>query len=141
MKFNSLLYYDILRALFNMSLCLIDCHIIFLTRTLQLTFRVYYFNFTFLLIETLICFPLLACLTNDQYMIHMSCHEVAETNVYFYASSESVIDIFFVHHLLELQRPKPVLCTGVKNASSIAHCISFTYENEKKIHNTFFSLH
>jgi len=69
--------------------------------------------------------------TNDKYMIHKSCHEVAETNIYFYASSESVVDIVFVHHLLELQGPKPVLCTGVKNTSFIAHCISFAYENEK----------
>ena len=64
-------------------------------------------------------------------MIHKSCHEVAKTNVYFYASSESVVDIVFVHHLLELQVPKTVLCTGVKNTSFIAHCISFTYKNEK----------
>ena len=64
-------------------------------------------------------------------MIHQSCHEAAETNVYFNSSSESVVDIVFVHHLLELQGLKPVLCTGVKNASFIAHCISFTYENEK----------
>ena len=73
----------------------------------------------------------LTCFTNDQYIAHKSFHEVAETNVYFYASSESVVGIVFVHHLLELQGPNPVLCTGLKNASFIAYCVSFTYENEK----------
>ena len=126
MKINPLIYYDILRALFNMPLRLSDYHILFLTRTLKLTIRVYYFKFTFLLIEKLICFPF-TYFTNDQYMIHQSCHEAAETNVYFNASSESVVDIVFVHHLLELQELQSVLCIGVKNASFIAHCISFTY--------------
>ena len=68
----------------------------------------------------------LTCFTKDQYMTHKSCHEVAENIVYFYASSDSVVDIFFVYHLLELQGPKPVLCTGVKNAYFVAYYISFT---------------
>ena len=73
----------------------------------------------------------LTCFTYDQYMIHKSCHEVAEINIYLYASSKSVVDIVFVHHLLDLQGPKPVLCTGVNNASFVAYYISFTKENEK----------
>ena len=45
----------------------------------------------------------LICFTNDEYIIHKNYHEVADTNINFYASSESVVDIVFIHHLLELQ--------------------------------------
>ena len=45
--------------------------------------------------------------------------------------------LFFVYQLLELQGPRPVFCTGVKNASFVTYYILFTHENSNKSRRNF----